>query len=87
MALQKSITTPSGITLSTAYGRVCAFQWSGAKLRVDFVWFATQAAREANLQPVEIKTYHLDLPATGDIRAQAYDQLKLLPDFATAVDC
>lgn len=87
MALQKSITTPQGVDLSTAYGKITGFGWNGDKLAVSFSWFTSSAARHANKQAIDLKRYSMALPAGGDMRTQIYDYLKTLPDFAGAIDC
>ena len=85
MALQKAITTPSGISLPAGYARISSF--SGDKTTTNFIvlWYLNSAARHQQKQAVLPERFSCPTP-TGEMLIGLYTYLKTLPEFAGAVN-
>jgi hypothetical protein len=84
MALQKSIESKFGITISDAYIRVESISFDAAKAMQFFVRiYAKQNYLALSEQQVVI-AYDMN---GANPYTQAYIYLKTLPEFANAVDC
>lgn len=82
MALQATITTNQGITVSSAYCRV-----ADVSLSKDTMSFSLWLYADKEKAPFEKKTFTsaYDLNGSNPIK-QAYEHLKTLPEFAGATD-
>ena len=88
MALQLSLaTSPMGVGFSAAYARIARV--SGDKTRANTMVeiYANEAARQANAQPIETRMHSLPMPSDAPLYPAMYGALKLLPEYAGAVDC
>jgi hypothetical protein len=89
MALQRTLTSASGIDLPASYHRILSFSGT-ADVGVDVVVgvYKDFPARQAGLAPVytEKHTVPYDTQATGTIVGNLYVALRELPEYADATD-
>jgi hypothetical protein len=85
MALQKSITLPSGISASNAYHKIERVHLSLEELLIDVVVFADVNARNTPLAAIARQSYQVAAPESVSI-ASAYTVLKTFEDYSDAVD-
>lgn len=84
MAITKKITTAHGIELVNAYIRVEAIRFiEKNKIAFNACIYADPAKQSVDQLPLSCQ-YYID---AGNPFEQAYDYMKLLPEFAEAVDC
>jgi hypothetical protein len=83
MALQKTVTTASGVQLTDAYHKITHLRWDEAhpdRVRFTLCSYVGQAQADAGDPPVEKKEYALlsfdKAHVTDNIHTQAYDWLK-----------
>ena len=88
MALQLSLaTSPMGVGFSAAYARIARVSGDKTRANVMVEIHANEAARQANAQPIETRMHSLPMPADAPLYPATYGALKLLPEYAGAVDC
>ena len=85
MALQFSYTTPSDITLPTAYVHIASFGGNKGGIQCQLTVWKDAAAYAAKKQPVANLQAKLAL-ADGATFVQMYDALKLQDQFKGAVN-
>ena len=86
MALQKSYSLPSGLIAPDAYHKIMCLNMTKDELTASVKVFATIEARDADSP--SIADFVIMLPYSAQVTlAYAYDQLKLFPDYAGAIDC
>lgn len=83
MALQKPLPTP--FKVDAPYWRIVRINSAyPGKSEVLLAGYVSDVARQAGAEPLDIKAYYY---ADSDLtRNQAYDKLKLEPDFVGALD-
>lgn len=89
MALQLSIITEEGIVLNNAYFRVMSYSGDMNQVNVLLVAHANQQARIDDKKEVERRFLTLSTPSGdigSDMVAWCYNQIKLLPDYSSAID-
>lgn len=83
MALKKDFTTDTGLTCTGAYIRVDSVTATKDGMIASVRWH-----KESGVKPFHAKGYSLPYDFNGkNAIAQAYDGLKILPEFAGAQDC
>ena len=88
MALQLSMpTSPMGVGFPTAYARVARVHGDKNQASIMVEIHANEAARHANARPIEARLHSLPMPADAPLYPAVYGALKLLPEYAGAVDC
>jgi hypothetical protein len=90
MALQTTINSEIGISFENAYCYISMVGGSKDLLSIQVNWYVNEAARIADLRPIESKGYSF-IPnvaegSTNFIK-QGYLYLKTLEEFANAIDC
>lgn len=86
MALQHSISLPSGIEVATAYTRIVAATYTKDSLIVTIETHANEQARLDGKPALLSQSYMIAWQDTVGM-TYVYNQLKLFPDFADAEDC
>jgi hypothetical protein len=84
MALEKTVTTPHGLTAVNAYHRV-----EGTQISKDRITFQVRSYKDNSGLPHFADAYFncaYDIAGDNPIK-QAYTHLKTLPEFADAIDC
>jgi hypothetical protein len=88
MALTKKISTPFGIELDNAYLRVGSVSGNKNHLDVAVHTFANKVMAKEGGSVIAVYTSSFKPTENGKSwDAQAYDHLKTLPEFESAVDC
>lgn len=101
MALQVSLTIPPNRVPETpdevaipaevypeSYARILYVRALAQESFIFVCWYADQAARENNADPVKIYEYQTPTASLqGDVYPAAYAYLKTLPEFEGAIDC
>lgn len=88
MALQLSMpTSPVGVGFSGAYARISRVSGDKTKANVLVEIHANDAARQSGARPIETRMHRLAMPADAPLYPAIYGALKLLPEYAGAVDC
>lgn len=88
MALRLSIpTSPLGVGFPNAYVRVARVNGDKNAARVMVEIHADEAARQANARPIETRVHAFPIPPDAPLYPALYGALKLLPEYAGAVDC
>ena len=94
MALQLSLLTPFGVTLSNAYAKINGYSGTKDNIVAHVDFFATQAARDAGNPVVDRRSYQwnnadMNMQSVTDadgLVSALYVWLKTLPDFTGAID-
>jgi hypothetical protein len=76
-----------GVALPAAYVRISRVSGDKTRANVLVEIYANEAARQANAQPVETCMHRLAMPSDVPLYPAIYGTLKLLPEYAGAVDC
>lgn len=88
MALQLSMpTSPLGIGFPSAYARIARVSGDKNSARAMIEIHANEAARQAGAQPIETRIHTSPMPSDAPLYPTLYSALKLLPEYAGAVDC
>ena len=88
MALQLSMpTSPLGVGFPAAYARVSSVSGDKNRARVMVEIHANEAARQAGARFIETRIHIFPMPADAPLYPAVYGALKLLPEYAGAVDC
>jgi hypothetical protein len=86
MALQKSITSGSGFTASSAYGRIVEVQYNRNKTTAKMHWYKDQASADTNSRiGQDIVSFTADLDGSNLV-SQAYTAFKGLDHLSDATD-
>ena len=88
MALQLSMPTSSlGVGFPAAYARIARASGDKNSARVMVEIHADEAARQAGARPIETRLHAFPMPADAPLYPAVYGALRLLPEYAGAVDC
>ncbi|MDD9148166.1 hypothetical protein OYT88_06345 [Sporolactobacillus sp. CQH2019] len=91
MALQLTITLPSGIIVPNAYVKIVGYQGDKNQCQLRLAAFKDQASMQAGAPQIDgynrTEVFVPTLSATaGDFITQGYNYIKTLPDFNGATD-
>lgn len=85
MALQHSLSLPTGIDLIAAYTRISSIRHTHLETLVSVETWANQEARQNGLSLIRQQSY--SIPWLDEVSlTSAYEALKTLEDFTGAVD-
>lgn len=89
MALQIDLpVTAVGIPCSSAYARIATFRGTKEKVYAWVEVHASASARQNQAATIVANEFEFDLASLqGPLLPALYNALKLLPDFADAIDC
>lgn len=85
MALQLALSLPAGIELPAAYARISSIAHTHLETIVHVQFWASAAARSADLTPVREQSYSLPWADSVSLTG-AYTALKATPEFSAALD-
>lgn len=85
MALQHTLTLPTGIVLTGAYARIGRVTFDHSTITVAVEWWANANARTGQLPTVKAKTYTLALHEPCSLQS-CYNVLKTHADFTGSID-
>ncbi len=85
MALQHTVTLPTGIVLTAAYARINRVSFTHDAIQVNIDWWANEQARIDELPTVRNKTYSLAFHEPTSLQS-CYNVLKAHSDFTGSVD-
>ena len=86
MAIQLAVTTPYGIDLSGAYIKINQFVGDAKFVQYSIRTYADAAARQANKQHFDEKTFSFENDSTkGNVMNACYADLMARPEYAGAV--
>ena len=88
MALQKTITLSCGLVAENAYHRIDSISGPKEAKIITVAAYASKNAHESGAAMLEgSRSFEFTRDLQNDTWAQAYTDLKTLPEFADAVDC
>ena len=90
MAIQLTIQTPHGLTITDSYVKIQTVGGGKDRAVIELFYYVNQAASKDGLEPL-VRTYHDFIPSVAidadNFIKQGYDHVKTLPEFASAIDC
>jgi hypothetical protein len=85
MAIQTTFQSSMGFDITDAYIRISRFTGDKSTIKVQLEVYYNQSAKVASAATIGSPTIELEI-TNGATMQQMYDALKLLPEFAGAID-